>query len=261
MQEAGERVRKPEDLLERREVIEVRDGGRRGREELLVREEYLGIWLNDRKIAVLVMIPEKIREAVLGFLITEGYLEDPRNVRSISIGTSDVRVLAEIEEGYLEEIHQARRDSDCFSNVMILAKDISSSYSVSWSEIVQAVRRMQDLSRIWRKTGGTHAAMIVREGEIAAFAEDVSRHTAIDKVIGESLMKGVDLSRSFLVTSGRISREVVLKCSRVGIPIVASRAAPMAQAVELADDIGMTLVGFARGRRIVIYTHPERIRG
>jgi FdhD protein len=89
--------------------------------------------------------------------------------------------------------------------------------------------------------------------------EDIGRHNAMDKVVGHALIEGVDMSRGALVTTGRLNAEMVVKALRARVPILASRSAVSTHAVELAETYGLTLVGFARGGRLNVYTRPERI--
>ncbi|MCL5423238.1 MAG: formate dehydrogenase accessory sulfurtransferase FdhD, partial [Nitrospirae bacterium] len=94
---------------------------------------------------------------------------------------------------------------------------------------------------------------------IMCFAEDIGRHNAVDKVIGYALLENIPFSGKILLASGRISSEISSKCSRWGIPILATRTAPTNLAVEIAEKRGITVVGFMRGNRFNVYTHPERI--
>jgi FdhD protein len=90
-------------------------------------------------------------------------------------------------------------------------------------------------------------------------AEDIGRHNAVDKVVGYCLLEGIPMQDKIILVSGRLSSEIATKCARWDIPIVVSRAAPTALAVDIAEKRGITMVGFMRGKRLNIYTHPERI--
>ena len=114
-------------------------------------------------------------------------------------------------------------------------------------------------SELYEATGCMHSAALSDGEDFIAFAEDIGRHNAVDKVIGEVILDGEKFSGKLMMASGRLSSEIVSKCSRWGIPIIASRAAPTALAVDIADAAGITLVGFVRGSRLNVYTHPERV--
>ena len=108
-------------------------------------------------------------------------------------------------------------------------------------------------------TGGTHSAAIFHEEKLVAFAEDIGRHNAVDKVIGAAAMKKVEFSKCVIVSSGRQPANMVLKAARVGIPIVASIAGPVNSGVDIAIKTGVTLICFVRGQRMNVYSYPERV--
>jgi len=115
------------------------------------------------------------------------------------------------------------------------------------------------MSKVFKTTGGTHSAAIFENGKLIAFAEDVGRHNAVDKVIGMAALGKTDFSKSVLVSSGRQPANMVLKAARVGIPIIASIAAPIYSGIEAARKTGVTLICFVRGQRINVYSNPERV--
>jgi FdhD protein len=109
-------------------------------------------------------------------------------------------------------------------------------------------------------TRGVHSAALAPGGRLPASAiDDVGRHNAVDKAIGRALADGTDMASCVLASTGRVSSEILFKARRAGIPVVASFGAPTHQAVLLAREMGVTLVGFARGRRLTAFSHPERI--
>jgi FdhD protein len=121
-------------------------------------------------------------------------------------------------------------------------------------------RELNERSGTYKETGGTHAAMLSSmEGNLTIFAEDVGRHNAVDKVVGAGVLRGVDLGACVLVLTGRLSGEIVLKAARVGITVIASVAGPLESGVRIAEAVGITLVGFVRGRRMNVYSYEERI--
>jgi FdhD protein len=121
-------------------------------------------------------------------------------------------------------------------------------------------RAMRDLQVVHREIGGVHAAAVYSPtGRAIVLAEDIGRHNAMDKAIGHCLLRGLSMHDKTLITSGRASYEMVTKAVRAGIPIVASASAPTSLAVQLAHDRGLTLVGYLRGNRMNVYTHPDRL--
>jgi FdhD protein len=121
------------------------------------------------------------------------------------------------------------------------------------------VKEFQHRSQIYRTTGGVHSAVLCDTGNIIVFSEDIGRHNAVDKIFGECILNGITTDDRIIITSGRVSSEIVLKIARRNVPIIVSKSAPTDLGVRLADNLGVTLVGFVRGRRMNVYTHAGRI--
>jgi formate dehydrogenase accessory protein FdhD len=137
---------------------------------------------------------------------------------------------------------------------------VESSLTIKAETILQCVNRLNTDALLFRKTGGVHvAAVFDGNGNVAAFAEDVGRHNAVDKAIGMGALNKTDFGSSFLVLSGRLTGDIVLKAARVGLPMLASLAAAVDAGIAVARDTQITLIGFVRGHRMNIYNLPERI--
>ena len=135
-----------------------------------------------------------------------------------------------------------------------------SNIRVKASMILSAIKKMQTSTPLYRETGGCHGAAIFDiNGKLLSVKEDIGRHNAIDKVIGEILLKELNFDNVFLTSTGRLTGDSVLKALRARIPIVASFSAAIESGIRLAFVYGITLIGFARGARMNIYTHPQRI--
>jgi FdhD protein len=110
------------------------------------------------------------------------------------------------------------------------------------------------------RTGGIHAASLFDQtGHLLFIREDLGRHNAVDKTLGAALRSGASLSESLLMVSGRLGFEIAQKAAMAGIPIIASVSAPSSLAIELANELGLTAVGFVRGNSMNVYTHPQRV--
>jgi len=142
---------------------------------------------------------------------------------------------------------------------------ITSTIVIAWSALLRLPAIMREAQAVFAATGGLHAAALFalqspNEPELIVLREDVGRHNAVDKVVGYALARDlVPLSRHALMASGRLSFEIVQKAASAGVAILSAVSAPSSLAVELADDLGMTLVGFLRESNFNVYTHPERI--
>ena len=126
--------------------------------------------------------------------------------------------------------------------------------------LYESVKQLNFIAEEFRKTGGVHvAALHSPDGQVVALAEDVGRHNAVDKVIGAASTKNMDFTKLFLALSGRLSGDIVLKAARTQIPLIASLSAAISSGIETAKLTKITLVGFVRGKRMNVYTYPERI--
>ena len=134
-------------------------------------------------------------------------------------------------------------------------------WTVPSSTIVQIPDRLREAQAVFDETGGLHASgLFTQEGRLETIAEDVGRHNAVDKVVGRMVIQErLPLTGNILFVSGRTSFEIVQKAFLAGIPMVAAVSAPSSLAIDLAEECGITLIGFLRGQNFNIYTHPERV--
>jgi FdhD protein len=138
-------------------------------------------------------------------------------------------------------------------------RKIESKITISSEKISLLIADFQKMSTLFKETGGVHSAALSDGKEILLFAEDLGRHNALDKIFGEALEKGSALSDKVILTSGRLTSEMVIKILKRGVPVLASPSAPTDMAVRLARQMNLTLVGFARGKRMNIYSASERV--
>jgi FdhD protein len=130
---------------------------------------------------------------------------------------------------------------------------------VTPEEVFSLSRRFQGASELYRSTHGVHSAALCDTREVLVFAEDIGRHNAVDKVLGRCLLEGIAVADRILVTSGRISSEILFKAAGSGIPVLISKSAPTDMGVDLALELGITLIGFVRGGGMNVYAGQERI--
>ena len=241
------------------------------REDVVVREAIVRLFINGEHVATFMSTPDKLKEQAIGFLFSEGVIKDLSDLEEVYVRGVDVYVKLSSEAAWRMKLRgkDVVISSACggysrgFKVSLVDALTLSpvgSDLRIEASFVIKAVEELNKRSMTYRQTGGTHAAALFnRQAEALAVAEDVSRHNAFDKIIGESLLKGVKLSEVFVACTGRLTLELVLKSIRCGIPIASSVSAPTSLGVETAEHNNLTLVGFVRGRRFNVYTHPWRI--
>jgi FdhD protein len=259
-------------------------------DDRIVMEEPFEVRVNGRSLAAIMRTPDDIvsdRELAMGFLLTEGIISDPKQVQAIkrvkdkdglpAENVLDVR-LPELPENLFgspsdESARFERRftvASSCGlcgkNSIVEVCRRLNPLETDDFQVSVQVLYRMPDALRteqaIFDHTGGLHAAgLFTPSGELVVLREDLGRHNAVDKIIGSMALQGrYPLAGYVLLVSGRISFEIVQKALAARIPLVAAISAPSSLALELAEESGVTLVGFLRGKQCNVYTHPERVR-
>jgi FdhD protein len=228
-------------------------------------------------VAVTMRTPGGDFELAAGFLLTEGLVTGRRDIRSVSycedLDPADqrynvvtVRLASPFDEARLSRNFYAT--SSCgicgkaaLEHVEVRCAPVGPGPTVGAAVVSGLPEGLRRAQRVFDETGGLHAAgLFAPDGTLRSLREDVGRHNAVDKIVGEALLAGeVPLSQRILLVSGRASFEIVQKAAVAGIPIVAAVSAPSSLAVEAADRFGMTVVGFLRDDRFNVYTHPERV--
>lgn len=251
----------------------------------VVLEEPLEIVVNGHSIATLMRMPGQEKELATGFCISEGYVrrvEDillihhcglghPAPGEVVSAGVPESRNRIELrvtEQGFTPsdrpDVMRLIRSGCGAADVSLLGTSLphlDQNLAVSSAVLLGLGQAMRDGQTVHQQVGGTHgAALFEATGRFVTLSEDIGRHNAVDKVIGYCLLRGMPLDDKVLVTSGRASYEMAVKAIRVGLPIIATVSAPTALAVHLAQDRGLTLIGYLRGGRMNVYTHAGRVR-
>jgi FdhD protein len=121
------------------------------------------------------------------------------------------------------------------------------------------MKQLQSHMELYRAAGGVHASALADAGKLLVVSEDIGRHNTLDKIQGECLLRGLSTRDRLLLSTGRVSSEMILKAARMQVPIVVSRTSPTERAVRLARDLGITVIGYVRGGRFTVYSHPERL--
>jgi formate dehydrogenase accessory protein FdhD len=228
-------------------------------DEKVVNDEEVEIIVNEMAFGRFSVSPTFLKEFAVGYLLGEGLIDSLNNIKSLEVEGNNIKIEIDLVD------FDIRRDmvmsSDCFGgwrSRIEFVKQVKSDYTISKDQILDAFDKLRKESSVWKETGGTHIAAIVADDFFIAI-EDVSRHVAIDKVMGAAAMEKLDFNNSFIACSGRMPSDMVMKVARVGIPILTSKAAPTASGFMAGKKSGVTIVGFVRGGRFNLYTHPDRI--
>jgi FdhD protein len=246
-----------------------RDGVFTEGEDYVVREEPITLYLNDKEFVTLVCSPGDLKELAVGFLCSEGVLLKRDNLKSILIDEDKGLIWVETAgESPSQEMFLKRFVTSCcgrgrasfyFINDTKGVTQVKSELRVAPKDIFFLTDQLEKLSGLFKTTGGVHNAALCTIGNVALFYEDIGRHNAVDKIFGKCFLENITFSDKILVFSGRISSEILIKVAKMGIPMIVSRSAPTELAIRMADELGITVVGFARGGRLSVYAHRERI--
>jgi FdhD protein len=245
------------------DVVRVPGGPAR---DVVAAEEPLEIRIDGQPVAVTMRTPGHDEELALGFCLSEGLKPlSAQPPADLAANTIDVDA-AEFDPGRIQRSFYT--SSSCgvcgkgaLASVAVEAPRIESTLTVAASLVARLPDRLRQEQSAFEATGGLHATgLFDGRGVLLCVREDVGRHNAMDKVLGRALLDGrLPLGGSILCVSGRLSFELVQKAAVAGCPVVVAVGAPSSLAVELADDRGLTICGWARADRISVYTHPWRI--
>jgi FdhD protein len=196
-----------------------------------------------------------LEDFTFGYLRDGLYIKSKDEVENIEVDKSVIKVTLSPEKTVVEG------NIGCYDGWRDREQEITrveSDFKVDRKEIFDSFDDLIEKAQIWSQTGGTHVAALSSDNHFMV-REDVSRHVAIDKVIGAGLIADLDFSKSYIICSGRIPPARVVKLANVGIPIMITRAAPTMEGIKMGEKANITLVGFLRDGRFNIYTHPKRI--
>lgn len=234
----------------------------------VIAEERVEFYLNGKKLLSVMCVPSDQDAHLVGFLISEGVLSSADQIVSLSVAQDglSVHLEADINEANLENLFKEKTlTSGCCVGVTanvdgsIDCNFVDSNYSIKSRDLLDLIEDFSRESELFSETGCVHKATLVLENGIKITAEDIGRHNAIDKAVGKAKLARLDTSRAVLLASGRLSMEMVIKCAMHRIPIVASKAAVTMMGIRSAQEYGITLAGFARGKKMNLYTHAGRI--
>jgi FdhD protein len=266
------------DEVRERPAFKWRDGAARERIEKLAVEEPLEIRLGGRRFTLTMRTPGNDEELAAGFLFAEGFIDDARELGEIrrvrgrkgAPEPNAIDIILNVPADGLRA--RLKRNFTISSSCGICGKTSidsirrrvtapSDAARVAPSVVLGLAAKLRDGQRVFAATGGLHGAAIFDlNGTLLALREDVGRHNAVDKLVGYALTNAIlPLANHMMMVSGRLSFEIVQKAAAAGVPILAAVSAPSSLAVELAEEIGTTLIGFLRDGTFNIYTRPDRI--
>ncbi|MBS4173764.1 formate dehydrogenase accessory sulfurtransferase FdhD [Bacillus sp. FJAT-49736] len=229
----------------------------------------LTIYVDGEEFATMVCSPINLEELVIGFLASEGLVRLYDDIESMTFdeGKGLAYISLKVKQSINKEFYAKRFIGSCcgksrqfyFHNDARTARTVLSKTRITVSQCFLLMKLLQEESIDFRQTGGVHNAALCSVEDLLYIQTDIGRHNALDKIYGICLKEKLSRSDKVIAFSGRVSSEVLLKVAKIGIGIILSKSAPSTLAIELANDLGITIVGFIRNNQFNIYSNPERV--
>jgi len=248
--------------------------------DIILIETPVDLIVNGEPLVNIVCLAKDLNYLGIGFLYSVGIVNSFTDIEDLSVDEVDNKIYIQLNNDIKVDLNLLQDnpvsrviDTSCgisspWRNIIKksldnqnLSQRKNDDFRVSAETITNAVLEMQKKTPLFKETGGCHGAAIFNQkGDMIAVLEDIGRHNAIDKIIGYALSNNIDMTHHFLTTTGRLTGDSVLKTIRANIPILASLSAAIESGVRLAFGYGLTLIGFVRGKKMNIYTHPHRVQ-
>lgn len=259
-------------MVEKWKIVKWQNGRAEGKEDLVAEEALLRVKINKNSKFDIIVTPENIKEFIYGNLLSEGLIKSLKEIKNYNELKRKNIIEVEIEI----DNFKSNKNYDILWNYNILASDCSNipipaglekgltkirhNFKLDATKLTNVQNKIKESSELYRATGAFHYALLLTPNlELEFYCYDISRHNAIDKVIGKAMLNGVSLEERILFTTGRITSNAVLKCLRAKIPFIISRGACLLNAIKLAKEYDLGVIGFLRGNRFNIYSGENYI--
>ncbi len=230
-------------------------------------ELMFSLFVNEQELVTILCTPEKLNCLVLGFLRSEGFIDSLDEIAVMRVCLEES--LADVRLTHQLAAMPTRRTitSGCGGGITfepgVNLQPLNSSWRVSPAQILSSIKLLQRKPKSQRINGsirrGVHVSALSDGDKLLIRAEDIGRHNTLDKIWGECMLTRIPTEDLLLVTTGRISSEMLIKVAKMGIPVVASLNSATNRAVELGADLGITIVGYARGTHLSVYCCEKRL--
>ena len=232
----------------------------------IVGEQAISLTVNNETWLTFMCTPSDLEALAVGFLFNEEIIDTIDEVASVRVCPEETNIDVWLNRS-VKKPENWTRTTGCSGGETALQPNTRRMGSVvppdgAWlpaegvGGLIELLSEVQDL---YRESGGVHTSALSDGDKIIIAAEDIGRHNTLDKIAGRYLMERINPARKIILTTGRISSEMIQKAGRMGAGMVISRTSPSSLSVQMADELGITLIGYARRERFTVYTHPERI--
>jgi FdhD protein len=224
-------------------------------------EMALAIFVNRQELVTILCTPTKLNCLVLGFLYTEGIISGTGDVASMQVCEEESLAEVMLSNPKFELPTKRTLTSGCGGGATFKTQGqrVDSELVAGPNEVLSLMKQLYEQMALYQLCGGVHASALSDTKNLLVVAEDIGRHNTLDKIQGECLLRGLSTKDRLLLSTGRLSSEMLFKAAKMQVPVVVSRHSPTGSAVSLARDLGITLVGHAHGNRLSVYSQPERL--
>ena len=232
-------------------------------ERPVVREQPLTIMVNGQEVATFLCTPVQLENLVVGFLAFEGIIRGPEDICELDVdaehGVAELRVKTEVVVPTKRVFTSGCGMGLTFSLRLSHYPPVRSDLTLRADRVFPLMQQLFDGATMYHVSRGIHAAALSDGERVLAVAEDVGRHNALDKILGQALRQGIRTEGRLLLTTGRISSEMLRKGAYMGVPCLISRTSPTTLSIDAAKRLGITVIGYVRRQSFNLYTHPERV--
>ncbi len=237
--------------------LEAVDGG-------VIQEGLVTLYVNTHELATIMCTPLDQEVLALGFLKNEGVITSIEDVRLIKQNRAGTLVDVYLHRAEFSPPRRTLLTTGCGGGITLQYltesfEPLDSALRTTPQAIYDRMRDLHGAARLYNQVRGVHTSILATPDEMLLSAEDIGRHNTLDKIAGRAMLNRLETHDGLLLTSGRISSEMLTKARLMGVPVVASRTAPTSVAVRLAEAWNICVVGYIRQRRMQVYTHPERL--
>jgi FdhD protein len=246
-----------------------RDGGMDERSQWVVREQPVTLYLNGHELVTLLCAGHHLDELGVGFFHSEGFLKSPEDLKRLKVDESAGRIdVTTTDNDSLQNRLWLKRTvtSGCGKGSVfyhaidaLLARPVQSSLQIKAQQIFERIEELNRMSETYRRTHGVHNCALASPERILLFRDDIGRHNAVDMIVGYGFLQGVSLEDKLLITTGRLTSEILIKAAKVKIPVLVSRNTATTLAIEIARTLNITLIGYARAGKFTVYSGEGRV--
>jgi len=239
------------------------------RSQWVISEQAVTLYLNGREMVTLLCAGHHLDELAAGFLHAEGFVQTLEDLTKIDVdeAAGKIEVTTRTDPALAASLWSKRTiTSGCgkgsvfyYALDALLSKPVEGSLRITPDQIFGRIEDLNRLSETYRRTHGVHNCALATPEKIVLFRDDIGRHNAVDMIVGHVFLNGISLDDKLLITTGRLTSEIIIKAAKVGVPAIVSRNTATSLAIELAGSLRITLIGYARGGKFSVYSGKERI--